>query len=161
MKKFLAILLLCGCSQTEQAVEFVQPSVIQVADSFIGMNERNDRKALKAFLDIDPARVEWCAAFVNSVLDATGRQGTNSLLARSFLKWGYSVKSPERGDIVVFPRGNQAWQGHVGFFVHQFTDDKGTHRFIVLGGNQDNGKVSYQVFEASKALDVRRSFTSL
>ena len=57
----------------------------------------------------------------------------------------------QRGDLVIFPRGNQGWQGHVGFYVG--SDDQG--RWVILGGNQDN-TVSYRLYNPRRAIGIRR-----
>jgi len=75
----------------------------------------------------------WRSAFANWAMVKAGRKGTNSALARSWLKWGEPIEEPRYGCIVVFRRGNGAWQGHVGFFVKAEGD-----RIVVLGGNQGN-----------------------
>jgi hypothetical protein len=62
--------------------------------------------------------------------------------------------TPEFGDIVVFPRGNQGWQGHVGFYIETVQVD-GIDHYVILGGNQKN-KVSYDLYPASKAIAIRR-----
>jgi len=74
------------------------------------------------------------------------------LIARSFLLWGEPVEpvNIRRGDIVVFPRGTQGWQGHVGFFVQEQNG-----RWIILGGNQSN-QVRYDLYNPSRALGIRR-----
>lgn len=118
------------------------------------MEERRDRYELNAFLGIDPVRIEWCAAFVNSVLEMNGIEGTDSLLARSFLNWGNEVDQPKEGDIVVLPRGRSAWQGHVAFFAGETTINNVSY-YVLLGGNQEN-KVTYDLFKKSKVLSVRR-----
>ena len=75
------------------------------------------------------------------------------MAARSFLEWGWPVNpiDIQEGDIVIFPRGAEAWQGHVGFYVS--TTEEG--RWIILGGNQDN-TVSYKVYDPHKSLGIRR-----
>lgn len=133
--------------------------LISTADAYVGMDERTNRTVLKSFMGIDPVRTEWCAAFINSVLRKNGIAGSESvsnhpLTARSFLHWGEEVKEPRPGDIVVFPRGNQGWQGHVGFYVTSYIEN-GTKYYIILGGNQ-NDKVSYQKYNAKKAISIRR-----
>ena len=40
------------------------------------------------FPNIQDDDIAWCAAFVNWVLANCGIQGTEKLLARSFLNWG-------------------------------------------------------------------------
>lgn len=120
------------------------PAQLIVAEQFIGMDEVKHRVTLKEFLGIDPVRVEWCAAFVNSVLHEIGVEHTQSLMARSYLEWGVSTDTPSPGDIMVFSRGDAGWQGHVGFYVAT-VDYKGNTYWIVLGGNQDNS-VSYKLY---------------
>ncbi len=103
-------------------------------------------------------RTEWCAAFVNAVLEKDGIPNLNDqteyppLMARSFLYWGEKVLKSEikRGDVVIFPRGNQGWQGHVGFFVEEQNG-----YWVILGGNQDQS-VNYQLFDPRRAIAVRR-----
>lgn len=134
--------------------------VVDIADFYVGMNERQNRKVLREFMSVDPVRTEWCAAFVNSVLREANLPGSehvhdNPLLARSFVTWGEEViDEPKTGDIVVFPRGNNRWQGHVGFFVVSFQEN-GKEYYVILGGNQ-NDEVSYEAYEANRAIAIRR-----
>jgi uncharacterized protein (TIGR02594 family) len=130
-----------------------------VAAKQLGMNENDQRTALTEFMsnggvNLDPAVTAWCAAFVNASLAQSGQQGTGSNLARSFLDWGQSVDTPQRGDLAVFSRGDpNGPYGHVGFF-DGYNDD-GTIR--VLGGNQGpNGEVSYSSYGADRLLGFRR-----
>ena len=131
------------------------PDTLTIAEQYVGMNERENRVTLKEFLGIDPVRVEWCAAFVNSVLEETEVESTRSLIARSYLDWGESTDEPSPGDIMVFSRGSSNWQGHVGFYVATvgYKDQK---FWVVLGGNQDNS-VSYRLYKENhwRHLDTR------
>ena len=140
----------CTIAQENNSVVTAQP--------YIGLQERVHRDELKELLDVDPMRTEWCAAFVNAVLELDGIPGSDSvsdvpLMARSFLFWGEHVDPADiqRGDIVVFPRGNQGWQGHVGFFAGHDLDNN----WVIVGGNQDN-TVSYAIYKPTTALGVRR-----
>jgi uncharacterized protein (TIGR02594 family) len=133
---------------------------MDVADEFVGMNERTHREELKEFMGVDPVRYEWCAAFVNAVLNIQGIPGSESvseypLLARSFLTWGEEVTDELKpGDIIVFPRGREGWQGHVGFYVRtKYIDD--VKYYLILGGNQDNS-VTYELFPARFMIAQRR-----
>jgi uncharacterized protein (TIGR02594 family) len=159
LKKILAYtivsLSLTGC------VDAQVPTMghIIIANEFVGSNERTDRNELREFLSVDPVRTEWCAAFVNAVLAKDGIPGSETvsdypLTARSFLQWGEGVEYPRLGDIVVFPRGNQGWQGHVGFYMETVVVD-GIIYYNILGGNQDN-TVSYKLYRADLALGIRR-----
>lgn len=92
----------------------------------------------------------WCAAFVGATLRRAGYLSTGTLLARDYLKFGQKVTKPKRGDIVVFPRGNSTWQGHVGFVAG--IDENYVY---VLGGNQANA-VNVTRYSRAKALGFRR-----
>ena len=133
---------------------------MEVAEAKLGMNEYQDRTALKQYVGVDPRYTEWCAAFVNAVLADSGMTNLHDmkhaqpLTARSFLDWGETVDQPLPGDIVIFPRGTQGWQGHVGFYVGwEKKEDKVFWK--ILGGNQ-NDSVSIDLYPASKALGIRR-----
>lgn len=120
----------------------------QEAARYIGLHERRNRAAVQSVTKINPARLAWCAAFVNGILARRGYSGTGSNFAISFARYGVQTREPQKGDIVVF-------RSHVGFFEGYIT--RGNRRFVaVLGGNQSNQvKVSY--FPASKVLSYRRA----
>jgi uncharacterized protein (TIGR02594 family) len=128
------------------------------AQTYIGYHERENRIELTELLEVDPVRTEWCAAFVNAILELDNIPNLHDidspapLMARSFLTWGERVDTEdiEIGDIVIFPRGNEGWQGHVGFFMGA-TDNY----WIILGGNQDN-TVSYKLFRPKRVIGIRR-----
>lgn len=158
---FITLLaLVSGCAASPNLVRYQgMPPYIETATSFIGKHERKDRKELRELLKIDPVRTEWCAAFVNKILEEHRIPGSdyyheNPLMARSFLAWGESVDIPRPGDVVVFPRGDQGWQGHVGFYVGTETKDN-IEYYVILGGNQ-NDEVNLQYFPANKAIGIRR-----
>lgn len=138
--------------------------LLMTAQEKIGLDEYRNRTEIREFTGVDPVRTEWCAAFVNAVLDVNNIPGSDSvsqtpLMARSFMQWGDSV-SPEdiqKGDVVVFPRGNEGWQGHVGFYVGSTFKDDGEY-YVILGGNQDN-RVSYEFYKATRAIAIRRHLT--
>lgn len=130
-------------------------SPLQVARSLIGVNELSGTKVLQEFFKrnigskIDPRQIPWCAAFVNSVLSASGYSQTGSLAARSFLNYGKKAVVPQQGDIVILTRGNDPSKGHVGFLVEM--NDK----FVkILGGNQANG-VNSKWYPKSSILGIR------
>ena len=153
MRYTILALLLCGCVTTQTAT-------VNTATQYYGLNERTNRQELTELMGVDPVRYEWCAAFVNSILDLNDIPGSDTvsdhpLMARSFLTWGEKVSDePQKGDIVVFPRGNQGWQGHVGFYIETQMVDGITH-YLILGGNQSN-EVNYELYPAWKALSIRR-----
>ncbi|HCB75400.1 MAG TPA: hypothetical protein DEP91_04385 [Sphingomonas bacterium] len=133
--------------------------ILAAAQRYVGTREdtRAGRATLKDLfstsgMNVDPEKVAWCAAFVNAVLAGQGIKGTGSLSARSFLGFGENTDSPNKGDIVVLRRGNNAAQGHVGFYSG--TDSKG--RVLVTGGNQGDS-VSTQAFARRDVLGFRRA----
>ena len=143
-----------GIAESNNSVMSAQP--------YIGLQERVHRNELKELLDVDPVRTEWCAAFVNAVLEIDSIPNLNDqtkyppLMARSFLYWGERVELEDiqRGDVVIFPRGKQGWQGHVGFYVDTQMHN-GREYWIVLGGNQNN-EVRYDFYSPSRVIGVRR-----
>ena len=127
------------------------------AAEYFGLHERQDRAELSELVGVDPVRTEWCAAFVNAVLELDGIPSNNDhkypLTARAFLDWGSPINPQDiqKGDLVIFPRGTQGWQGHVGFYIGRA--DNGS--WIILGGNQDN-QVRYDYYDPKRALGIRR-----
>jgi uncharacterized protein (TIGR02594 family) len=189
MKKILLVLpfLLLGCRETPdpvipdikheiklkeislaarkvEPVEADHKSAIAIASRYMGFHERKQRRELREFMGVDPARIDWCAAFVKSVLAELGIPGSDTvsewpLTARSFLHWGRRVGHPEVGDIVIFPRGTESWQGHVGFYYGSEYRN-GVKFYQILGGNQSNS-VTVLLFPARSAISVRRAPANL
>ena len=137
----------------------IEVSSIDIAKRYVGLHEYYNRDELEILLNVDPVRTEWCAAFVNKVLQIQGIPNLYDvgyaypLTARGFLQWGESVDFQDEiqiGDIVIFPRGREGWQGHVGFYA-------GTSggKWIILGGNQDDS-VSYKLYPPYMAIGIRR-----
>lgn len=173
MKYFLGIILIIAVSacspstgieyndqqRTEIRVENGNPTIKAI--QYIHLEERRDRKELKELTGVDPVRIEWCAAFVNAVLEESNIPSNNShrypLTARAFLDWGQKIskENVKPGDLVIFPRGNQGWQGHVGFYLKTEIIN-GEEYYLILGGNQSN-KVSIVPYRASRALGIRRN----
>lgn len=85
--------------------------------------------------------VAWCAAFVGSVLAECGLQGSGSLMARSYLRWGQKVSPQDAGagDVAVMARGKPP-QGHV-FIVTDIRDGM-VHG---IGGNQGDAVTEIKV----------------
>lgn len=149
------VAILSGCS-----IDAVTDSVL-TAQPYVGLEERYNRSEIKNLVGVDPVRTEWCAAFVNAILEKDGIPGSDSvtnnpLLARGFLEWGQPVDrlDIQRGDVVIFPRGTQGWQGHVGFYVETQIID-GVEYWVILGGNQDNS-VRYDLYRPNRAIGIRR-----
>lgn len=127
----------------------IQDKVLEAAKHYLNKSEKTDRKLLSELTGIDVFTTPWCAGFVNAILEQVGIEGTNSNLARSFLKFGIETNDPQPGDIVVFKRGNSSWEGHVGFFIR----DNG-RSIQVLGGNQMD-KVCYAEYPRNRVLGFR------
>lgn len=114
------------------------------------MGLKSNDPTLKTYLakanpNLDPNVTPWCAGFVGSVLNANGMQGTGSLAAKSYLKYGTPINQPSKGDIVVFndlTGNNDPNHGHVGFVDHI---DPRTGQVITLGGNQ-SGQVGLKAY---------------
>jgi uncharacterized protein (TIGR02594 family) len=139
-------------------------SAISIASRYMGFHERRQRHELKKFTGVDPVRIDWCAAFVNAVLAELNIPGSDTvsdapLTARSFLRWGVKVGHPQIGDVVVLPRGTEAWQGHVGFYYGTVRQNGRTY-YQVLAGNQSNS-VTIALYPAWKAISIRRAPTKL
>ena len=137
---------------------------IQTVKKYEGLHARKDRKKVAKIISepfdrpIDPVRTPWCAAFANYVLHRNGYEGTDSLLARSFLDYGVPTKDPKPGDIVILKRGRSSWTGHVGFYVDTVEED-GVKYIVVLGGNQKKAvQVSY--YPAHRVLGYRQPVSS-
>jgi len=95
--------------------------------------------------------IAWCAAFVNWCLEQAGMVGTKMPNAKSYLNWGYNINVPLPGAVVVFDRGKQKWQGHVGFFL-----DETPSYVYLLGGNQQD-KVSIRPYSKDRLEGYRWS----
>ena len=99
--------------------------------------------------DITRDEVPWCAAFVGACLERTGRGGTGSLLARSYLEWGEVLDRPRLGAVVVLTRGSDPAAGHVGFWVGETAS-----AHILVGGNQSDA-VTVGAFAKDRLLGFR------
>ena len=138
------------------------PTIINEASKLAGLDARSHREEIKTYLKsgnsnqtpVDPLKTPWCAAFANAVLRRTGYEGTDSLMARSFLSWGIKTKNPKEGDIVVLRRGKGKILGHVGFFDGYEWD--GNQLYVkILGGNQGKS-VNVAYFPVNYVLAYRR-----
>lgn len=151
MKKSLLLAMLLGaCSLAPDGKEMDQ----RFPGLAIGLHERHDRQELKSLVGVDPVRTEWCAAYVDYILELNGLNGTDSLLAKSYLRWGIPVREPQLWDVVIFDRGREAWQGHVGFYMGSFTRN-GQVFYMILGGNQSDA-VTIEAYPRNKVRGIRR-----
>lgn len=163
MKKILAVLLFCVLPVNVFAFEIVipldfsfenkKPSIIEVALSYNGYNANKNRNELKQLMTIDPARIPWCAGFINFVLDKAGYESTGDLLASSYHGYGIKVSDPIPGDIVLLRREGGSGR-HVAFF-YGYHIENGITYVELLGGNQENS-VSIKPYPLNKVVEYRR-----
>lgn len=132
---------------------------IEIAKAYLGCEEHRDHDRLVKFFKshnvyLDPVQSPWCAAFVNACERAAGRHGTGKYNARSFLDYGTPMKlaNAKQGDIIIFSRGNNSWEGHVAY-VNELHLDEGY--VSILGGNQRD-KVCYENHSLDRYLGVVR-----
>lgn len=161
----LTFLATAGCIKQNSDVNartvITRNTLTHKAYYYYGLSETKDRQTIKDITGVDPIYTEWCAAFVNMVLLENGYNTSSSvsphpLMARSFLTYGMKVEAAgaKQGDILVFERGNQGWQGHVAFYVSEKIID-GDLYYYVLGGNQSDA-VTVDLYPARKIIDIRR-----
>jgi uncharacterized protein (TIGR02594 family) len=119
-----------------------------------GPGDSNNPRILDLYRDaghpeIRNDTVAWCAAFVGACLQRAGTRNTDSLLARSYLRWGEAIATPRFGAIAVFSRGTNPTHGHVGFVVGATAID-----IILLGGNQSDA-VTVEAISRDRLLSLR------
>lgn len=91
----------------------------------------------------------WCSAFVNWCIEQAKHVGTDSALARSWLKWGKEIDIPVKGCITILKRPPNPSHGHVAFFVSQSGDT-----VKLLGGNQKDA-VNISEYSIEKVIGYR------
>jgi uncharacterized protein (TIGR02594 family) len=133
--------------QAEWPITYDTTALYSEATRFLGLHERTNINALQSLIRINPARIPWCAAFVNAILGNKGYKGSGSNQARSFLKYGVATSEPRKGDIVVLGR-------HVGFF-EGYIYRNGRKFVAVLGGNQSN-RVQISYYSSNRVLSYRK-----
>jgi len=152
---------------TNRAIQASQTGdPMKVAAQYLGDGRKNHAEVLGNFFNksgmgnINIQTTPWCAAYVGSVLEASGIKGTHSLAAKSYLNWGTPTKTPTKGDVVVYNSmtGAGPEHGHVGFF-DSFVQQGGKTYIRTLGGNQD-GKVSYKNYPLDKVAGFRQPPTA-
>jgi uncharacterized protein (TIGR02594 family) len=134
---------------------------LEIAQQFKGLDERANRGTIAAFIQkaggqkLDPVSTAWCAAWLNAIMRASGRPGTDSNMAKSFLNYGAPTDQPTEGDIAVLPRGDPSGPyGHVGLVSKVY--QRGGQTFVsVLGGNTGN-KVAEAEYPIERVLGFRK-----
>jgi uncharacterized protein (TIGR02594 family) len=137
--------------------------IVDTAASQMGQDSRSIVPFLqKNGQSLDPTRANWCAAFVNGVLDANGVQGTTGPgknVATGFLNWGQPVQGdPQVGDVLVQPRGHPAGGigGHVGIFAGQIADGQNGQTYYLMQSGNYNSRVAYS-WEPANSVVARRA----
>lgn len=146
----------------------------EIAKTMLGLQEYRDRQKLMDFFlsqkvmsPADPTKpfnpdgkmkggLPWCAAFVTAC--ERKARGLNKAkvryAAREFGTYGESLGKDltkvKEGDILIFTRGSNSWEGHVGYYAGM------KDGFIrVCGGNQSDS-VSYAYYDKKRLIDIRR-----
>jgi uncharacterized protein (TIGR02594 family) len=141
------------------------PAWLQEAFSVLGLSEiagaRHEKRILAMYRaaghpEIKDDETAWCAAYVNWCLSQAGIDGTGSLMARSFTKYGRGLHRTDtipRGAIAIWPRGAPP-SGHVNIVLH----DDGAYVWCI-GGNQSkagtNGAVTIGKYAKGQAVAYR------
>lgn len=150
----------------QQSSQDQQPSgndIVATGSKLIGQSSATINPFLRQNgQSLDATRANWCAAFVNGVLDANGVQGTtgpSKNVATSFMNWGEPAQSdPQPGDVLVLPRGHPAGGlgGHVGIATGHVADGSNGQSFYLMESGNLNGKVAYS-WEPANSVMVRRA----
>lgn len=100
---------------------------------------------------VEDDSTSWCSAVINFFAKRHGYERSGSLAARSWLKVGEIVLTPQLGDIVVFWRESfMSWKGHVGIYINS------NEKYIyTLGGNQSN-QINITPYSRERLLGYRR-----
>jgi uncharacterized protein (TIGR02594 family) len=141
------------------------PAWLVEAFSVLGLSEitgaRHEKRILAMYRaaghpEIKDDETAWCAAYVNWCLSQAGIDGTGSLMARSFTKYGKGLHRTDpipRGAIAIWPRGKPP-SGHVNLVLY----DDGTYVYCI-GGNQSkegtNGAVTIARYAKGQAVAYR------
>jgi uncharacterized protein (TIGR02594 family) len=138
-----------------------EPQWLQIARQDLGIKEVPGKAAnpeiMRAwrYCDYDPPdgdETAWCSAKACEWIERAGLPSTRAPNARSWEKWGATLKSPKPGAVTVFWRGTpNGWQGHVALYLGKGSKP-GTIK--VLGGNQSNG-VTIQDYSEAQLIGYR------
>lgn len=140
----------------------IQQDAFEIAKNELGVQEipgSNHNPRILVYhsttgLGASSDEVPWCSSFVNWCIKVAGGIGTNSASARSWLEWGKKIEKPVAGDVVIFSRGKNLNQGHVGFLASK--PKMFLPYVLVLGGNQNN-EVNVSRYMKWNVLGYRRS----
>src|SRR3990167_5909509 len=104
---------------------------LQIAQSQIGLGEEggnNRGQYVKKYLNGQEG-LPWCAGFVSYCLKQAGYTFPYYLMAKSYLKIGMQIDTPQSGDLAIFTRKGG---GHIGIVERV---EKG--RIVIIEGNVD------------------------
>ena len=131
--------------------------MLKIAFTQYGIKEfpgdENNPEVLKYFKAIGKEYSDataWCSAFMNYCAKEAGKEMSNALNARSWLKVGVSLAKPVLGCVTVLWRIDpKDWRGHVALYVNH--DEKYVY---LLGGNQNN-TVCIKAYDKNRILSYR------
>lgn len=149
-----------------------------VAKEYIGLQEHRDRDKLMELFKMakimnpeypnevfDPDGMDkhglpWCAVWVTFCeRDVLGPSVRVRYTAREFLDYGEDIgkdlTKAKEGDILIFSRGNNTYEGHVTYYTGIQVLNSGTPLARCLGGNQ-NDSVSIAFHRIDTLLGIRR-----
>ncbi len=138
---FIAIIL------ASMPMQLSASNILDVAQKHVGLSERNNRKALKKMLGVDPVKTQWCGAALAYFARKAGyKPPSGHNVAASWSRFGRSVsmRQIKRGDVVVL-------RGHVTVFTRAM---KG--KICGVGGNQSNA-IKESCYKTSRVVAVRRA----
>ncbi len=141
-------------------------AIVATGHSLIGQTGAGINSFLRQHGEtLDATKSNWCAAFVNGVLDAGGVQGASGPgkdVATNFLNWGAPVQdAPQAGDVLVIPRGHSAGTigGHVGIATGHVADGPNGPIYLMQSGNypgRGGAQVAYS-WEPAASVVARRA----
>ena len=143
-----------------------EPAVVRRARQDIGQTEIEGSEANPVimsywrYVDYQPPdgdETAWCSAAMCAWHEEVGTPGTRQPNARSWERWGRTVKKPKPGCVAVEWRGSpNSWMGHVCLYLGPGSRS-GT--YMALGANQGD-KVCIQERNLSRVLSFREPVKS-
>ena len=139
----------------EKTIKFGK-NVLDNAKMLLGVDEGGNKNLITKFhkaagLNAGPG-TPWCASFVSYVLKESGISVEGSARARDWLGKGIPVEKSnlKKGDIIIFARGKNPDEGHLGFFEKWSANGSP----IIVAGNTNDKVEIYE--ERGTVLGYRR-----
>lgn len=137
-----------------QVVQAPEPPWVRIARGELGVREvagaPNERVNEYLASVGAPPGSDWCAGFVQWVMEQSGIKGPGKPVARAWLHWGQSISQPRAGCVVVLWRVTpSSWQGHVALLLTE-----APKTLVLLGGNQSKA-VSIKRYPRDRLLGFR------